>query len=277
MCACSSAYFFRPDVFTVQRFFAFCLVAVMGRFVPLPGTAFFCGRTSTLAEEVEEVEDEEEEELLPSSKVAELSLLLDESLSAEDLNSTELASSSGFQSRSERPREASQKDALSLSTAFATFKVILGFITMGIFFGSPPFFLIVLPDYNPFRQINGVGWHGWMAPSQVTFDVQNPRGGTAPGNRTFTGHVFLFAPFLSVYFFFDPCRGLKQFCNHQSQTHTYLAPCETTHSPCKASTRLRRLNVPDVPQVQVRDQQVTNCFSPLHGSTNQVYGHKASS
>ena len=32
-----------------------------------------------------------------------------------------------------------------------------------------------------------------MAPSQVSFDVQNPRGGTAPGNRTFTGHVFLFA------------------------------------------------------------------------------------
>ena len=73
-----------------------------------------------------------------------------------------------------------------MSTAFATFKVILGFITMGIFFGSPIFFLIVLPDYNPFRQINGVGWHGWMAPSQVSFDVQNPRGGTAPGNRTFT-------------------------------------------------------------------------------------------
>jgi hypothetical protein len=32
-----------------------------------------------------------------------------------------------------------------------------------------------------------------MAPSQVSFDVQNPRGGTGPGNRTFTGHVFLFA------------------------------------------------------------------------------------
>ena len=32
-----------------------------------------------------------------------------------------------------------------------------------------------------------------MAPCQVSFDVQNPRGGTAPGNRTFTGHVFLFA------------------------------------------------------------------------------------
>ena len=32
-----------------------------------------------------------------------------------------------------------------------------------------------------------------MAPSQVSFDVQNPRGGTAPGNRTFTGHVFFFA------------------------------------------------------------------------------------
>ena len=140
VCACSSAYFFRPDVFTVQRFFAFCLVAVMGRFVPLLGTAFFCGTTSTPEEEVEEEEDEEEEELLPSSEVAELSLPLDESSSAEDLDSTELASSSGFQSQSERPREASEKDALSLSTAFATFKVILGFITMGIFLARPFFF-----------------------------------------------------------------------------------------------------------------------------------------
>ena len=32
-----------------------------------------------------------------------------------------------------------------------------------------------------------------MTPCQVSFDVQNPRGDTAPGNRTFTGHVFLFA------------------------------------------------------------------------------------
>ena len=139
VCACSSAYFFRPDIFTMQRFFAFCLVAVMGRFVPLPGTAFFCGRTSTPEEEVEEEEDEEEEELLPSSEVAELSLPLDESLSTEDLDSKELTSSSGFQSQSERPREASEKDALSLSTAFATFKVILGFITMGIFWLAPFF------------------------------------------------------------------------------------------------------------------------------------------
>ena len=27
----------------------------------------------------------------------------------------------------------------------------------------------------------------------MSFDVQNPRGGTTPGNRTFKGHVFLFA------------------------------------------------------------------------------------
>ena len=79
-----------------------------------------------------------------------------------------------------------------MSTAFATFKVILGFITMGIFLACP-FFLIGLAHYNPFRQINVVWCHGWMAPCQVSFDVQNPRGGTAPGNRTFTGHVFLFA------------------------------------------------------------------------------------
>ena len=137
VCACSSAYYFCPDVFTVQRFFAFCLVALMGRFVPLPGTAFFCGTTSTPEEEVEEKEDEEEEELLPSSEVAALSLPLDESLSAEDLDSTELASSSGFQSQSERPREASEKDTLSLSTAFATFKVILGGPQVGKLATSP--------------------------------------------------------------------------------------------------------------------------------------------
>ena len=74
MCACGSAYFFRPDVFTVQRFLALCLGVVMGRFVPLPGTAFVWGRTSTPEEEVEEEENEEEEELLPSSEVAELLL-----------------------------------------------------------------------------------------------------------------------------------------------------------------------------------------------------------
>ena len=45
-----------------------------------------------------------------------------------------------FHSQSERPREASEKDALSLLTAFATFKVILGFITMGILLDRPFFF-----------------------------------------------------------------------------------------------------------------------------------------
>ena len=79
MCACSSAYFFRPDVLTVRRFLALCLGVVMGRFVPLPGTAFFLGRTSTPEEEVEGEEDEEEEEQLPSSEDAEISLQLDES------------------------------------------------------------------------------------------------------------------------------------------------------------------------------------------------------
>ena len=44
----------------------------MGRFVPLLGTAFFRGRSSTPEEEVEQQEDEEEEELLPSLEVAEL-------------------------------------------------------------------------------------------------------------------------------------------------------------------------------------------------------------
>ena len=78
VCACSSAYFFRPDVFTVQHFLALCFGVVTGPFVPVPGTAFFWGRTSTLEEEVEEEDDEEEEELLPSSEVADLSLPLDE-------------------------------------------------------------------------------------------------------------------------------------------------------------------------------------------------------
>ena len=76
VCVCSSAYFLRPGVFTVHRFVALCLGVVMGRFVPLPGKAFFLGRTSTSEEEVEEEEDEEEEELLPSSEDAELPLLL---------------------------------------------------------------------------------------------------------------------------------------------------------------------------------------------------------
>ena len=79
MCACSSAYFFRPDVSTVQRFLALCLGVVMGRFAPLPGTTFFLGRTSTPEEEIEEEEDEEEEEVLPSSEDAELLLPQDES------------------------------------------------------------------------------------------------------------------------------------------------------------------------------------------------------
>ena len=79
MCACSSAYFFCPDVFTVQRFLALCLGVVMGGFVPLPGTAFFLGRTSTPEDDVDEEEDEEEEGLSPSSEDAELSLPLEES------------------------------------------------------------------------------------------------------------------------------------------------------------------------------------------------------
>ena len=63
----------------------------------------------------------------------------------EDLDSVEVASSSGFHSQSERPRETSEKDAPSLSTACATYKVILGFINMRIFinmgiFSARPFF-----------------------------------------------------------------------------------------------------------------------------------------
>ena len=63
----------------MQGFLALCLVVVIGRFVPLPGKAFFWGRTSTPEEEVEEEEEEGEEELLPSSEVAELSSPMSES------------------------------------------------------------------------------------------------------------------------------------------------------------------------------------------------------
>ena len=188
VCACSSAYFFRPDAFTVQRFFALCLVVVMGRSVPLPGKAFFWGRTSTPEEEEE---DEEEEELLPSSEVAELSLPLDELCSAEDPDSTELASSSGFHSQSERPREASEKDALSLSTTFATFKVLL-VLSPWAFFWLAPFFSHRLGRLQPIPSNQRCLVARCVAPCQVSSDVQNPRAGSAPGDRTFTGHVFSF-------------------------------------------------------------------------------------
>ena len=39
----------------------------------------------------------------------------------------------------------------------------LGLHHHAYFFGLPLSFLIVLADYNPFRQINGVLCHGWMA------------------------------------------------------------------------------------------------------------------
>ena len=163
VCACSCAYFFCPDVFIVQRFSHFAWLALMGRFVPLPGTIFFCRTTSTAEEKVEKEDDEEEQELLPSSEVAAFSLPPDESLSAEDVHSTELASSSSFQSRSECPREASEKDALSLSTAFATFKVILGFNTMGIFLARPFSFSLSCPTttHSAKSTVLGgtVGWH----------------------------------------------------------------------------------------------------------------------
>ena len=78
VCACSSAYFLRLDDFTVRCFLALCLGVVMGRFVPLPGTTFFLGRTCTPEEEVKEEEDEEEEEHLPSLEDSEVSLPLKE-------------------------------------------------------------------------------------------------------------------------------------------------------------------------------------------------------
>ena len=46
--SCVCTYFLRPDrAFTMRCFLALCLGVVMGRFMPLAGTAFFLGRTST--------------------------------------------------------------------------------------------------------------------------------------------------------------------------------------------------------------------------------------
>ena len=103
----------------------------MGCFVLLASIAFFWGGTSTFEEEEEEEAAEEEEEVLASSEDAKRLLPLDESRSAAIPDSAELASSSGFHSQSERPSEASEQDVPSLSTACATFKVILGFIPGG--------------------------------------------------------------------------------------------------------------------------------------------------
>ena len=91
----------------VHRFLALSMLAIVGCFVPLAFTAFFSGRSSTPEEEEEEEADEEEEEVLASLEDAELSLPLDKSESAADLDSVEPASSYGFHSQSERPSEAS--------------------------------------------------------------------------------------------------------------------------------------------------------------------------
>ena len=69
---------------------------------------------------------------------------------------------------------------------------MLGFIKMGTFWLAL-FFLIILANYNPFHRIHSVWCHGGMATCLESFDVQNPRCGSAPGNRRFTGHVFLLA------------------------------------------------------------------------------------
>ena len=43
VCACSSAYFFRPDVFTMRCFLALCLGVVMGHLVPCQAQVSFWG------------------------------------------------------------------------------------------------------------------------------------------------------------------------------------------------------------------------------------------
>ena len=127
VCACRSAYFLRPHMCTVRPFLALCLGVLMGRFLPLEATTFVLRRTSTPDEEVEEEEDEQQEELLPFLEDAELSVPQDESTSVGDTDSVEFASSSGFDSPSELPKEASEKDAPSLVGALATIKLILAF------------------------------------------------------------------------------------------------------------------------------------------------------
>ena len=154
----------------------------MGRFVPLPGTAFFLGRTATPEEEVEEEEDEQEEELLPSSEDAELSLPFRRACILLRFPLPIGAAKRGF-----------REGCTLIVNRLCHFQGDLRLHHHGDFFGSPLFFLIILANYNPFRQINGVWCHGGMASCQVSFDVQNPWGGTAPRNRTFTGHVLLFA------------------------------------------------------------------------------------
>ena len=205
----------------------------MGRFVPLECTTFFFGRNSTPEEEVEEEEEEEEEELLTSSKDAELWLPPDKSSFALDVDAAELASSCGFHSQSEWSREASETDARSLRTACATFKVILDFINMANFLARPFFCLIILAKFNPFRQINRVWCHSGMATCQVRFDVQNPRGGTAPSNRTFTRHVFLFAH--------GHC--LLQYDYTQTRASDFLAHNTRCACACAATTKTARFGL----------------------------------
>ena len=99
------------------------------------------------------------------------------------------------------------------------------------FFGSPLSFRIVLADCNPFRQINGVWCHRWMAPCRVSFDVQNPWGAGAPGNGTFTGHVFLFAHGHCELQWDHTRAGATDFLAHNTcGTRACCAPTETTSS-----------------------------------------------
>ena len=214
VCACRSAYFFRFDVFTVRHFLALCLGVVMGRFVPLPGTAVFVGRTSTPEEEVEEQEDE------------------DECRSAEDANSAELASSSVFHSQPERPREASKKDAPSLPTARDTFKVILGFINMGIFLARPFFFSSWLATTHSAKstvfgvtvgwqdtkkvlmlKTHGVALHPGIGHSQSIFSCLYMA--TARFNGTTHGHVLLICYWHKEAT--DPMRGEEWLCSRENK------------------------------------------------------------
>ena len=97
-------YFLCPGV---HRFVTLSMAVVVGCFVPLAFIPFFLGRTSTPQEDKEQG-NEEEEKVFVSLEHAELSPPLDESESLADLDSAELASSSGLQYQSEQASQGSE-------------------------------------------------------------------------------------------------------------------------------------------------------------------------
>ena len=143
--------------------------------------------------------------------------------------------------------------------------MILGFINVGIFLARSLFF-ILLANYNPFRHINCVRCHGGMATCQVSFDVQNPRGGSAPRNRTFTGHVFLFTH--------GHC--LLQCDCTRARAADFLAHGTHRAHACTATTETTRFGLTTHPRVhyhlsllQVHCHMIAHCCQSNGHSTKQ--------